>query len=57
MSEFIHYRTDVERTQFCLLVENDGIWLIQNEIPKLIQTIKKNISLNSKKIFEDGNNL
>lgn len=56
MSDLILNRTDDDRTQLLLIVENDRIWLSQIEIAELLQTTKKNLSLRSKKIFEDGNN-
>lgn len=52
--DIIIYNTEDGRAKIELQVENETVWLNQNEIAELFQTTKQNISKHIKAIFEDN---
>ena len=54
MSEIIIYTTQDNKTKISLKVENDTVWLNQNQLAELFNTTKQNISLHIKNIIESN---
>ena len=53
-SEIIIYRTEDGTTKINVRLENNTVWLNQNDIVELFQSSKPNISEHIKHIFEEG---
>lgn len=53
-SEFLIYQTPEGNTKVDVRVENETVWLSQNQMADLFQTTKQNISLHIKNIFSEG---
>lgn len=54
MSDLILYTTDDGQARLELRVTDGTIWLTQLEIAELFQTTKNNISIHTRRIFEEG---
>lgn len=54
MNDVIIYKTDDGKSAIELHLENETVWLNQQELAELFQTTKQNISKHIKAIFEDG---
>ena len=52
--EIIIYRTEDGRTQLEVRLENENVWLSQQQMSKLFQTSRTNIVEHIKHIFEEG---
>lgn len=53
-SEFLIYQTPEGNTKVDVRVENETVWLSQNQMVDLFQTTKQNISLHIRNIFAEG---
>ena len=53
--EIIIYRTEDGRTQLEVRLENENVWLSQQQMSELFQTSRTNIVEHIKHIFEEGN--
>lgn len=53
-NEIIIYQTQDGQTKIDVRIENETVWLTQNQMTELFQTTKQNISLHIKHIFEGG---
>lgn len=53
-NEIIIYQTQDGQTKIDVRIENETVWLTQNQMSELFQTTKQNISLHIKNIFEEG---
>ena len=53
-NEIIIYQTQDGQTKIDVRIENETVWLSQNQMGELFQTTKQNISLHIKNIFEEG---
>lgn len=53
-NEIIIYQTQDGQTKIDVRLENETVWLTQNQMAELFQTTKQNISLHIKNIFEEG---
>ena len=53
-NEIIIYQTQDGQTKIDVRIENETVWLTQNQMGELFQTTKQNISLHIKNIFEEG---
>ncbi len=53
-NEIIIYQTQDGQTKIDVRIENETVWLTQNQMAELFQTTKQNISLHIKHIFEEG---
>ena len=53
-NDVILYRTDDGESAIELHLDNETVWLTQQELAELFQTSKQNISKHIKAIFEDG---
>jgi hypothetical protein len=53
-SEFLIYQTPNGNTKVDVRVEDETVWLNQQQMTELFQTTKQNISLHIKNIFEEG---
>lgn len=53
-SEIIIYQTDDGHTKIDVKMENETVWLSQQQMANLFQTTKQNISLHINNIFKDG---
>lgn len=53
-NEIIIYQTQDGQTKIDVKIENETVWLTQNQMAELFQTTKQNISLHIKNIFEEG---
>lgn len=53
-NEIIIYQTQDGQTKIDVRIENETVWLSQNQMAELFQTTKQNISLHIKNIFEEG---
>ncbi len=51
--EIIIYQTEGGNTKIEVLLENETVWLNQNQILELFQTTKQNVSLHIKNIFKE----
>lgn len=52
-NEIIIYQTQDGQTKIDVRIENETVWLTQNQMAELFQTSKQNISLHIKNIFEE----
>ena len=52
-NEIIIYQTQDGQTKIDVKIENETVWLTQNQMAELFQTSKQNISLHIKNIFEE----
>lgn len=52
--EIIIYRTEDGRTQLEVRLENENVWLSQQQMSELFQTSRTNIVEHIKHIFEEG---
>jgi len=53
-SALILYQTEDGRTHLQVRLENQTVWLSQNQMAELFQTTKQNVSLHIQNIFEEG---
>ena len=53
-TEFIIYQTEDGQTRVQVRIENETVWLTQNQLVELFQSSKANISEHIKHIFEEG---
>ncbi len=53
-NEIIIYQSQDGQTKIDVRIENETVWLSQNQMAELFQTTKQNISLHIKNIFEEG---
>ena len=53
-NEIIIYQTQDGQTKIDVRLENETVWLTQNQMAELFQTTKQNVSLHIKNIFEEG---
>ena len=53
-NEIIIYQTQDGQTKIDVRIDNETVWLTQNQMAELFQTTKQNISLHIKNIFEEG---
>ena len=53
-NEIIIYQTQDGQTKIDVRIENETVWLTQNQMAELFQTTKQNISLHIKNIFKEG---
>lgn len=53
-NEIIIYQTQDGQTKIDVRLENETVWLTQNQMAELFQTTKQNISSHIKNIFEEG---
>ncbi len=53
-SDLIIYQAPDGSTKIDAFIENETVWLTQNQMADLFQTTKQNISLHLKNIFEEG---
>jgi len=53
-SQIILYQTEDGNTRVDVRLEDETVWLSQNQMVELFQTTKQNISLHIKNIYEDG---
>lgn len=54
MGDLILYTSDDGQTRLQLRADGQTVWLTQLEIAELFQTTKNNISIHTKKIFQEG---
>jgi len=52
-SQILIYQTEDRNTRLEVRLENETVWLTQNQIAELLQTTKQNISLHIKNIFSE----
>lgn len=52
--EFLMYQTDDGMTRVSVRIENETVWLTQNQLVELFQSSKANISEHIKHVFEEG---
>jgi hypothetical protein len=52
-SDLILYQTEDGKTRLEVRLENDTVWLSQNQMTELFQTTKQNVSLHIQNIFEE----
>jgi hypothetical protein len=53
-SEIILYQTEDNRTRIEVRLENETVWLTQNQMAELFQTTQQNISLHLRNLYEEG---
>jgi hypothetical protein len=53
-TDLIIYQTSEGDTKIDVFIENETVWLTQNQMAELFQTTKQNISLHLKNIFDEG---
>ena len=53
-SQILIYQTDDWKTRLEVKLENETVWLNQNQIAELFQTTKQNVSLHIKNVFDEG---
>lgn len=53
-NNIIIYQTQDGKTKIDVKIENETVWLTQNQMAELFQTTKQNVSLHIKNIFEEG---
>ncbi len=53
-SELILYQTEDNRTRIEVRLENETVWLTQNQMAALFQTTQQNISLHLQNIYAEG---
>jgi hypothetical protein len=52
-SRILFYQTEDNQTRLDVRLENETVWLTQNQIAELLQTTKQNISLHLKNVFSE----
>ena len=53
-NDIIIYQTEDGKTKIDVKIENETVWLTQNQMAELFQTTKQNISLHIKNLFDEG---
>jgi hypothetical protein len=53
-SQFLLYETSDGQTRLEVRLENETVWLSQNQMAELFQTTKQNVSLHIRNIFKEG---
>ena len=53
-SEIVLYQTEDGRTRLEVKLENETVWLTQNQMAELFQTTQQNISLHLQNLYEEG---
>ncbi len=53
-NNIIIYQAEDGKTKIDVKIENETVWLTQNQMAELFQTTKQNVSLHIKNIFEEG---
>jgi hypothetical protein len=53
-SQFLLYQTSDGQTRSEVRLENETVWLSQNQMAELFQTTKQNVSLHTRNIFREG---
>ena len=53
-SQFLLYQTSDGQTRLEARLENETVWLSQNQMAELFQTTKQNVSLHIRNIFKEG---
>lgn len=53
-SRFLLYQTRDGQTRLEVRLENETVWLSQNQMTELFQTTKQNVSLHIRNIFKEG---
>ena len=53
-NDIIIYQTSDGKTKIDVKIENETVWLTQNQMAELFQTTKQNVSLHIKNIFNEG---
>jgi hypothetical protein len=53
-SEIVIYQTPKGDTKIDVLMQDEMVWLSQNQLAELFQTTKQNISLHIKNIYDEG---
>ena len=53
-SRFLLYQTSDGQTRLEVRLENETVWLSQNQMAELFQTTKQNASLHIRNIFKEG---
>jgi len=53
-SEIILYQTEDGKTRIQVRLENETVWLTQNQIAELLQTSIPNVSMHIRNIFREG---
>lgn len=54
MSEFLIYKTEDEKIEVDVILEDETVWLSQMQMARLFDTTKQNISLHINNCFEEG---
>ena len=52
-TDLILYQTEDGKTRLEVRLENDTVWLSQNQMTELFQTTKQNVSLHIQNVFEE----
>ena len=52
-SELVLYQTEDGSTRLEVRLENETVWLTQNQMAELFQTTKQNVSLHLQNLFTD----
>jgi hypothetical protein len=52
--QFLVYRADDGRVKIDVRLENETVWLMQQQMAELFQTTQQNISLHLQNIYEEG---
>ena len=53
-SQFLLYQSSDGQTRLEVRLENETVWLSQNQMAELFQTTKQNVSLHIRNIFKEG---
>ncbi|MDR2968183.1 MAG: cell filamentation protein Fic, partial [Tannerellaceae bacterium] len=53
-SEFIIFKTEDEKISVDVLLENETVWLTQQQMAELFQTARTNVVEHIKHIYEEG---
>jgi len=53
-SELVLYQTEDNRTRIEVRLENETVWLTQNQMAELFQTSQQNVSLHIQNIYAEG---
>ena len=54
MSDFLLYKTDDGEVEVDVILDQETVWLSQNQMAMLFNTTKQNISLHISNIFKEG---
>ncbi len=52
--QFLVYRAEDGKVQIDVRLENESVWLTQNQMAELFQTTQQNISLHVQNIYQEG---